>query len=47
MFVKFHFLELLTQLKTFSSDRKIGVYHDIANRKCYKIETKRNFRDTF
>ena len=27
--------------------RKIGVHHDVANEKCYEIETNRNFGDAF
>ena len=34
-------------LLLYGTYRKIGVYHDIANRKSYKIETKRNFRVAF
>ena len=34
-------------LLLYGTYRKIGVYHDIANGKSYKIETKRNFGDAF
>ena len=34
-------------LHLYDTYKKIGVYHDIAYGKYYKIETKRNFGDAF
>ena len=34
-------------LLLYGTYRKIGVYHDIANGKSYKVETKRNFGDAY